>query len=202
MPAKQTLNIKILSCGGLTDVMSELEASFLASALGLFRTQIQMGKATPRAKPSLIRAYKPADFVSALDDGDDLLHLIAHGARNDGLQVGIKTIYASELRELAVSEGLRLPPVLVSTSCEFGTQGWRDTLRDFGVRIMIASSRQIPPGHLAAFDMAFYSALLSRIYKGHEIDHRVRESFKLANEYYKSIYAVGSKPTPFHLTEL
>jgi hypothetical protein len=200
--AKQTLNVRIVSCGGTQDLMSELEATFLASCLGLFRTQMEMGRATPRAKPTLIRAYKPADFLAAIDDADDLLHLIAHGTPGDGLQVGIKTLYASALKELAEEEGLHLPPIVVSTMCGFSTKGWHETLRAFGVKIVIATSRQVPPGHVASFDMAFYSALLSRIYKGHDTNHRVRESFKLANEYYNKVYAVGSGPTPFQLTEL
>ena len=49
MAAKQVLDIKVLNCGGLRDISSELEASFLVSALGLFRDQQGIGLGKPRA---------------------------------------------------------------------------------------------------------------------------------------------------------
>ena len=56
MPSKQTLNIRILSCGGMFDLMSEQEATFLNSSLGLFRNVQDLGRAVPRANASRNRA--------------------------------------------------------------------------------------------------------------------------------------------------
>ncbi|MBK6870744.1 MAG: hypothetical protein IPG94_04910 [Kineosporiaceae bacterium] len=201
MPAKQTLNIKILSCGGMFDLMSEQEASFLNSSLVLFRNVQDLGRARPRANASMIRAYRATDLFSSLTHADDILHLIAH-ANGTELQVGAKTrVSASELKALA-AKGLRMPEVVVSTACKFDSKTWHDCLANLGVKILIAAAASVSPANLAAFDMAFYSALLTQVRKGQETLERVRASFQLAERYYGSIHAVGTSYARFKLTDL
>jgi hypothetical protein len=118
MVSKQTLNVRVLSCGGMFDLMSEQEANFLNSSLGLFRNVQDFGRATPRANASMVRAYRPSDLYGALTATDDLLHLIAHASGKE-IQVGAKSkVTASELTARAAI-GLRMPQVVVSTACKF-----------------------------------------------------------------------------------
>jgi hypothetical protein len=97
MTSKQTLNIKIISCGGMFDLMSEQEASFLHGSLGLFRNVKDLGRAVPRANASMVRAYRPQDLFDAMTSDDDILHLIAH-ADGTALKVGnMQNIAATDL---------------------------------------------------------------------------------------------------------
>jgi len=199
--AKQTLNIKILSCGGMVDLMSEQEATFLNSSLGLFRNVQEQGRATPRANASMVRAYRPAHFYSALTMGDDLLHLIAH-ANATTLQVGAGSKITAAKLEVRAGKGLRMPQVVVSTACKFDGPAWHQCLRALGVQVLIAARDSVTPANLASFDMAFYSALLARIRKGMTIVERVEESFKLADRHYRDIHAPGTPFAKFSLIHL
>jgi hypothetical protein len=221
--SKHTLRVRILSCGGTQDLMSEQEAVFLNSSLGLFRNVRDIGRATPRAQASMVRAYKPEDALSAFSASDDLLHLIAHGvsakematrARLDptisadddrapgpGIQVGIKAMSAKRLREEA-ERGLRLPEIVVSTVCGFDGAVWHSVLRELGVKLVIASGAQVTPANLASFDMAFYSALLARVRKGKSTIDRVEHAFDLARAHYSAIHAIGTPKVTFRLTRL
>jgi hypothetical protein len=49
MTAAQVLDIRVINCGGMRDLMNEMESSFLVSALGLFRNQQDFGRGKPRA---------------------------------------------------------------------------------------------------------------------------------------------------------
>lgn len=221
--AKHTLRVQILSCGGTQDLMSEQEAMFLNSSLGLFRNVRDIGRATPRAQASMVRAYKPEDALGAFSADDDLLHLIAHGvsakematregldhtispddarAPGPGIQVGIKAMSARRLRDEA-ARGLRMPEVVVSTVCGFDGAVWHSVLRALGVKIVIASGAQVTPANLASFDMAFYSALLARVHKGKSTLDRVESAFGLARGHYSAIHAIGTPKVTFRLTHL
>lgn len=200
MSAQQTLAVTILSCGGMADLMSEQEAVFLNSALPLFRNVVELGRATPRANPSMVRAFNPAHFYEALSGSHDVLHLIAH-ADSSRLQVGRTHIAATDVAARA-RRGLRMPKVVVSTACKFSGTAWRSTLRALGVEVLIGSGESITPANLTAFDMAFYSALLSQVRKGSSTVERVVASFEIADDYYRRLHARGTPYAKFHLTRL
>jgi hypothetical protein len=94
----QVLDVKIVNCGGLRDLMSEMESSFLVSALGLFRNHQDLGKGYPRANVNLVRAYKAEHFYRAAFGEFDVLHVIGH-ASGDQLDVGVakRSVEASRL---------------------------------------------------------------------------------------------------------
>jgi len=68
--------------------MSEMEASFLVSALGLFRNKKDLGRGYPRANVNLVRAYRAADFHRAAFGDAQVLHIIGH-AHGSELEVGV-----------------------------------------------------------------------------------------------------------------
>jgi hypothetical protein len=131
VPSKQVLEIKVLTCGGMIDQMSEQEASFLVSSLGLFRNVVHHGRATPRANVNLVRAYTDRDFYRGVSGTEDVLHLIAH-ADASRLQTGNgkSNVTASGFEERAKHGWITLPEVVVSTGCSFqsGSSGLRSTI--------------------------------------------------------------------------
>jgi hypothetical protein len=201
--AKQVLEIKVLNCGGLRDLMSELESSFLVSCLGLFRNQQDFGKGMPRANVNLVRAYDAKGFYRAAFGNSDVLHLIAH-ANGTQLDVGVakKRVEAARLGREAVRAKLKLPPVVVSTGCQVQSTAWQAGMKAAGAQILIASSDVVTPASLTAFDMAFYSALLARVRKKNTLNERVKASFKLASTHYKAVHAAGTPKARFTLVEL
>jgi N-methylhydantoinase A/oxoprolinase/acetone carboxylase beta subunit len=203
MPAKHVVDITILNCGGLADLMSEMEASFLVSALALFRNAPDFKKGEPRAKVTLARVYKPRDFHRMAYRPADILHVIGH-AKGDELQAGIaeRRITAAELGMQAEKAHGRLPPVVVSTGCKLQSSAWQQGMKAAGAEILIASANDVSPASLTAFDMAFYSALLVQVRKNTEFLDRVTASFKLANEYYRAIHAEGTPRATFSLERL
>lgn len=201
MNAKQTLDVTVLSCGGMRDLMSEQEANFLNSALALFRNVQDYGNATPRANVSMIRAYKAQHFFSGIKANADVLHLIAH-ANETHLEVGHKKVAAQEIVDRAAKGTLTMAPVVVSTACQFGSETWGAALRAAGVRVVVAANSAVTPANLAAFNMAFYAALLSRVRKNSSTVDRVCASFTLADEYYRALHAKGTPFAKFSITEL
>ena len=201
--AVQTLEVHVLSCGGMFDLMSEQEATFLVHSLGLFRNVKDLGRAVPRANTSLTRAYTESDFFRAIASNDHILHLIAHGDA-EHLQTGNgkSTVTATKLATKGRKGSLRLPPIVVSTACEFQSPEWRTALAACKVQMLIAADSEVTPANLTAFDMAFYSALLTRVRKGSDTRTRVQESFELANNYYRGIHAVGTPYSKFSLFNL
>jgi hypothetical protein len=203
MPAKQTLDVTILSLGGMRDIMSEMEATFLNSALALFRNVEEYARAEPRANVSMVRAYKPEHFYAAALRPADILHLIGH-ADSTSLQVGGSKVKvtATEIGRRGRLGTLVLPKVIVSTACRFSSQAWRDGLHDAGVELLIGGTGSVTPANLAAFDMSFYSALLSQIRKGEDTLDRVEKSFELGNAHYRAIHASGTPKVTFELSRL
>lgn len=203
MAAKQVLDIRILNCGGLRDLMSEMEASFLVSALGLFRNQEDFGKGKPRANVNLTRAYDARDFYRAAFTDADVLHVIGHASGNE-LDIGLakKRVKAGELAQQARKQSVSVPPVIVSTGCKLQSKAWQAGFKSAGAQILIASKDNVTPAALTAFDMAFYSALLTRIRKGKTLVERVEASFDLANDHYKAIHAKGTPFAKFALVKL
>lgn len=203
MPSRQVLDIKILSCGGMFDLMSELEAAFLVNSLGLFRNIVGPGRATPRGNVNLVRAYTSKDFYKGVSGNADLLHLIGH-ADASTLQTGDgkSLVTANEVEKRATKGKLTIPGVVVCTNCKFQSSAWRKALKAAGVKVLIASSKTVTPANLTAFDMSFYSALLSQVRRGTETIDRVEASFKLANRHYKAIHAVGTTYAPFALASI
>lgn len=204
MASKQTLQITILSCGGMSDLMSEQEANFLNSALGLFRNVPSYGRGTPRAQPVMVRVYRPSEAKNALQScNSDIVHLIAHGGADSKgafIAVGPKRLYAKELLKAhRQGGGLALPEVVISTVCEFDNAEWQSTLKTLGVKVLVASTKPVTPANLAAFDMAFYSALLSRVYRSKTTVDRVAGAFSTAKGFYKDIHAKGTPKAPFAL---
>ncbi len=198
--AKQILDIRVVNCGGLRDLMSELESSFLVDALGLFRNRQDFGRGTPRAKVNLVRAYKASDFYAAAFSDADVLHIVGHSTGTE-LDVGVarKRVIADQLAQESNRAGCKLPPIIVSTGCKFQSEAWRDGFKAAGARILIASQDNVTPAALTAFDMAFYSALLAQVRKGKSLRTRVKLSFTLADRHYRAIHAKG---TPFARFEL
>jgi len=185
------------------DLMSELEAAFLVNSLGLFRNQVDRGRATPRGNVNLVRAYTAKDFYRGIGGTEDLLHLIGH-ADSSTLQTGDgkSLVTAEEVEKRAVKGTLKIPEIVVCTNCKFQSFPWRSALKAAGVKVLIASSKNVTPANLTAFDMSFYSALLSQVRRGTSTVDRVEASFKLANKYYKAIHAVGTQYAPFALERL
>lgn len=203
MAAKQVLDIKVLNCGGLRDLMSEMESSFLVSALGLFRNRQDLGRGTPRANVNLLRAYNADGFYDAAFGTADLLHLIAH-ANGVELDVGVakRRVKATDLGAEAKKRGLTLPPVIVSTGCKVQSGDWQKGLKAAGAQVLVASRGDVTPSALTAFDMSFYSALLTQIRKGTDLVDRVKASFALADRHYRGIHADGADYAKFTLADL
>jgi hypothetical protein len=203
VPSKQVLDIKILSCGGMIDLMSEMEAAFLVNSLGLFRNRAAHGRATPRANVSLVRAYTTTDFYVGASGSEDILHLICH-ADDKKLQTGNgkSEVTAAKFLKRANRGNLTLPQIVISTGCSFQSPDWRSALRRSGVTMVIASPHSVTPANLTAFDMAFYSALLSQVRRGKPTTERVKLSFDLANRHYKAIHAKGTPFASFQLRKL
>ena len=185
----------------MTDQMSEQEAVFLNGSLPLFRNVQDRGRATPRANTSLVRAYRPKHFIGALSATDDVLHIIAHGDAKQLDIGGASHVTADDLARRA-AEGLRMPEVVISTACKFSTKAWHETLQALGVRVLIASASMPTPANLTAFDMSFYSALLSQVRKGKTTLERVQKSFALADAHYRAIHAHGTPYAKFSLAIL
>ncbi len=81
---------------------------------------------------------------------------------------------------------------VISTSCNFDSAHWRDALKAAGAQLLIASPHVVTPANLTAFDMSFYSALLSRVHRGKTLlVKRVEEAYRLANKHYEAIRASG-----------
>lgn len=204
MPSnRQVLDINIVNCGGLRDLMSEMEASFLVSALGLFRNVQDLGRAKPRANVNLIRAYDPKGFYDSAVRDAHLLHVIGH-ADKDKLEVSYAKarVKASELGVQARRRGRQLPPIIVATGCKMQSDAWRAGMRAAGAEVLIASETEPSPAALTSFDMAFYSALLAQQRRGKTLVERISESFVLADEHYRKIHAVGSPFAKFKLIAL
>jgi hypothetical protein len=203
MPSVQVLKIKVLNCGGMMDLMSEQEASFLVNSLGLFRNQERLGRATPRANVNLVRAYNATDFYRSVTGDADILHLIAHGDATT-LQTGNgqSKVTSDEVERKGLKSALVLPAIVVSTVCKFQSVGWRRALKAAGVEVLIAAQQIVTPANLTAFDMAFYSALLSQVRRGMTTTERVERSFTLANRHYKEIHAAGTPFAKFSINKL
>lgn len=203
MSSTQVLNIKIINCGGLRDLMGEMEASFLVSALGLFRNVQDIGRATPRANVNLTRAYNPKGFYDAAMGPAHLLHIIGHATRAE-LEVSYaKTrVKAADLGTEARRRKLVLPPVVVATGCQMQSPHWRDGMRAAGAKVLIASETSPSPAALTSFDMAFYSALLAQVRRGRTLIERVSDSFALADVHHRAVHAVGTPFAKFKLEEL
>jgi len=201
--SKQTLEIRILSCGGMFDLMSEMEALFLVNSLGLYRNQTDWGRAVPRANASLVRAYTSKDFYAALSDPGDILHLIAHAdATTLKAGNGKSLVTAERVKVLAKGNSANVPSIVVSTGCSLQSDEWQEALKEAGCRVLIASEDDVTPANLTAFDMAFYAALLTRVQKGRTTEERVREAFKRASRYYNGIHAAGTPHARFSLVTL
>lgn len=186
----------------MLDLMSEQEANFLNTSLSLFRNVQELGRSLPRANVSLTRAHNPSQFRAGCSDRYDLLHLIAHGSAAE-LAIGQRhRIAADQLVEEAKSSGLRLPAVVVSTACKLNSKAWHAALRACGVDLLIAADQAVTPANLLAFDMSFYSALLSQVYRGNDTVFRVKESFRLGDAHYRAIHAPGTPFAKFRLTDL
>jgi hypothetical protein len=153
MPSRQVLEIKILSGGGMFDLLGEMEAQFLVNSLGLFRNRIDRGRATPRANVSLVRVYTTKDFYKGVDGQADLLHLIGH-ADASTLQTGDgkSLVTASDVESRAKRGVLMLPEIVLSTNCKFQSVSWQKALKAAGTKVVIAASREVTPANLAAFD--------------------------------------------------
>lgn len=203
MSSTQVLKVKVLSCGGLRDLMSEMEASFLVSALGLFRNQHDFGKAKPRANVNFVRAYTADDFYDAAFGESQLLHVVGH-ANGSRLEVGTgkAKVLATDLGKKAAKYSSQLPTVVVSTGCEMQSLDWRVGLKAAGAEMLIASSGNVSPANVVAFDMAFYSALLSQTRRGKSLLDRVEESFEIADAHYRRVHALGTPFAKFKLERL
>lgn len=199
----QVLDIRVINCGGLRDLMSEMESSFLVSALGLFRNKEDLGRGYPRANVNLVRAYKAEHFYRAAFGGADVLHIIGHASGSE-LEVGVakKRVDANHLADEARKAGGVIAPVVISTGCRIQSAAWRAGLKAAGSSILIASSANVTPSALTAFDMAFYSALLARVHRGKPLTERVAASFALADRHYRDIHAVGTPFAKFTLKRL
>jgi hypothetical protein len=199
----QVLDIKIVNCGGLRDLMSEMEASFLVSALGLFRNHEDLGRGYPRANVNLVRAYRAQDFCRSAFGGAQILHLIGHADGNE-LEVGVakKRVRAADLEKEAKKAGGSLAQVVVSTGCKLQSKTWQEGMKAAGAEILIATKQNVTPAALTAFDMSFYSALLAQVRRGKTLLERVEASFEAANSHYKAIHAPGTPFPRFTLARL
>jgi hypothetical protein len=203
-PNRQVLDITIVNCGGLRDLMSEMEASFLVSALGLFRNVQDLGRAKPRANVNLVRAYDPKGFYDAAMGPAHLLHVIGHATAAGELEVSYAKprVDARNLDREARKRGLQLPPIVVATGCQMQSPGWRAGMAAAGAEVLIASETSPSPAALTSFDMAFYSALLAQQRRGKTLIERVSESFDLADAHHRAIHAVGTPFAKFKLVVL
>ena len=203
MAGSQVLDIRLVNCGGLVDLMSEMEASFLVSALGLFRNREDLGRGYPRANVNLIRAYRASDFYRAAFSDAHVLHIIGHSHGTE-LDVGIaKTrVRADQLEGESKKAGTSLPPVVISTSCKLQSAAWREGIKAAGAQILIATSHNVTPAALTAFDMSFYSALLAQVRRGKSLVERIKASFDIADRHYRAIHAKGTPFAKFTLRTL
>jgi hypothetical protein len=203
-PNQQVLDITIVNCGGLRDLMSEMEASFLVSALGLFRNVQDLGRAKPRANVNLVRAYEPKGFYDAAMGPSHLLHVIGHATKRGQLEVSYAKarVEASDLGRQARRRRHQLPPIVVATGCEMQSTRWQAGMREAGAEVLIASETSPSPAALTSFDMAFYSALLAQQRRGKTLIERVSESFDLADAHHRAIHAVGTPFAKFKLVVL
>ena len=183
--------------------MSEQEASFLVSSLGLFRNVQGHGRSLPRANVNLTRAYTQSDFLRGANGNEHLLHLIGH-ANATRLQTGNgkSQVAAEQIHDLGKRGRLVMPEVVVSTACGFQSYEWRTALKACGAVVLIAAKTEVTPANLTAFDMSFYSALLSQVRKGKTNLQRVEESFVLADTHYRAIHAFGTPFAKFSLVHL
>lgn len=203
MAGSQVLDIRVINCGGLRDLMSEMEASFLVSALGLFRNHQDLGRGYPRANVNLTRAYRAQDFYRAAFGEAHVLHIIGH-AHGSELDVGVakKRVRAEDLAREAKRVGGSLAPIVVSTGCKLQSRAWRDGMKAAGAQVLIASSQDVTPAALTAFDMSFYSALLAQVRRGKTLTDRAEASFKAADRHYRAIHAAGTPFAKFTLRKL
>jgi hypothetical protein len=187
----------------MIDLMSEQEAAFLVASLGLFRNVVHYGRATPRANVNLVRAYTTTDFYDGASCSADILHLICHASAAK-LQTGNgkSDVTATEVENRARRDQFVLPEIVVSTGCSFQSVAWRAALKAAGAKVLIAANRAVTPANLTAFDMSFYSALLSQVRRGHSTIDRVKASFELADSHYRAIHAVGTPYATFDLALL
>jgi hypothetical protein len=185
------------------DLMGELEAAFLVNSLGLFRNRQDLGRATPRANVNLVRAYTASDFYRGIAGDADILHLIGHADRSR-LQTGNgrSHVTAEEIEKRGTQGKLSIPRVVIASNCRFQSPAWRYALKATGARLLIASPNDVTPANLTAFDMAFYSALLSQVRRGSSTEERIEASFKLANRHYKAIHAAGTPFARFRMEKL
>jgi hypothetical protein len=201
--SSQVLSIKLLSCGGLRDLMSEMEVSFLVSSLPLFRNVEGIGLGKPRANVNLARAYTEPDFYKSVFGDDQLLHLIAHANGSD-LEVGWagKKVSAVDFAAKALKLGKAMPSIIVSTGCGLQGKPWQAAFKNAGAKILIAAPQVVTPANLTAFDMSFYSALLAQTRKGTGLVDRVVASFELADRHYRAIHPPGTRFAKFELQHL
>jgi hypothetical protein len=203
MAARHVLDIRVINCGGLRDLMSEMESSFLVSSLGLFRNRQDFGKGKPRANVNLIRAYDARDFYRAAYGPAHVLHIIGHSHANE-LEVGVSKgrVKAKELEKHAKKASATLPPVIVATGCRMQSTTWRAGMKAAGAKVLIASKDSPSPAALTSFDMAFYSALLAQVRIGRTLIERAEASFRLADKHYRAIHAVGTPFAKFSMEKL
>ena len=95
-----------------------------------------------------------------------------------------------------------MPEIVISTSCSFQSPSWSTALKAAGVKVLIAAPGTVTPANLTAFDMAFYSALLSQVRKGKSNIERAEASFALADTHYRAIHALGTPFAKFSLAKL
>ncbi|WP_203754622.1 hypothetical protein [Cellulomonas chitinilytica] len=201
-PSIQTLRIHVVSCGGMRDLMSDQEASFLASSLGLYRNSPQQGRAMPRANVSVSRAFTKTELLGMTTQTAHVLHVIAHG-QGDRIQTGNgKSNTTSADFTLLGQKGGILPQIVVSTACTFYNEHWKAALQACGVKILIASPQEVTPANLVAFDMSFYAALLSSTRRGKSTLARAEESFAMAQVYYESLWPIGTPHAKFQIAHL
>ena len=153
MPSRQVLDIKILSCGGMFDLMSELEAAFLvevARALPKYR-RLRTRHTSRKREPRPAHTPQKTSTRGWGRQPADLLHLIGH-ADASTLQTGDgrSLVTASEVEKRAIKGKLTIPEVVVCTNCKFQSSHWRRALKAAGVKVLIASSKTVTPANLTA----------------------------------------------------
>jgi len=108
----------------------------------------------------------------------------------------------SELAQTAMAENRSVGEIVVSTGCQVQSAAWRVAFKAAGAKILIAAPGNVTPASLTAFDMSFYSALLSQTRRGRTLVQRVEESFALADHHYRAIHATGTPFAKFQLHHL
>jgi len=203
MTATQLLRINIVNCGGMRDIMSEQESMFLQQALPLFRAVHGQGRATPRANASMTRVYNTTELFNTFDGKEHVMHLVAHGTSTK-LQTGNgkSDVTTQSFTKKAVAGAIKAPEIIVSTACDLQSPDWRSAFAAAGAKVLIAADAPVSPANLAAFDMAFYSALLSQVRKNKSLIERVEASFELAKRHYADIHASGNAYAKFRLFRL